>query len=159
MERAGRGAVSFQLTPGAEAAEPNPIAAQPLALPTFHRDSIGGKRKNKQRFLLVQSIITTSNCTCRLFTMKLLEAGQLKGLQDVYTKVEAHLAEASSDPPNLPYRSKYMALEELARMRDIVTELGDGEHQSAISSFLLAKVDMNVPTSVVIVTGLAMLVL
>ena len=89
--------------------------------------------------------------------MKLLEASQLKGLQDVYTKVEAHLAEASSDPPNLPYRSKYMALEELGRMRDIVTELGDGEHQSAISSFLLAKVEMNVPTSVV--TGLAMLVL
>ena len=76
--------------------------------------------------------------------MKLLEVGQLKGLQKGYTKVQAHLADASSDPPNLPYRSKYMALEELARMRDLVTELGEGEHQSAISSFLLTKVEISV---------------
>ena len=76
--------------------------------------------------------------------MKLLEIGQLKGLQEGYTKVQAHLADASSDPPNLPYRSKYMALEELARMRDLVTELGEGEHQSAISSFLLTKVEISV---------------
>ena len=73
--------------------------------------------------------------------MKLLDVGQLKGLQEAYTKVQTHLAEASSDPPNLPYRSKYMALEELARMRDLVTELGEGEHQSAITSFLLTKVE------------------
>ena len=76
--------------------------------------------------------------------MKLLEVGQLKGLQEGYAKVQAHLADASSDPPNLPYRSKYMALEELARIRDLVTELGEGEHQSAISSFLLTKVEISV---------------
>ena len=74
--------------------------------------------------------------------MKLLEVGQLKGLQEAYTKVQTHLAEASSDPPNLPYRSKYLALEELTKMRDLVTELGEGEHQSAISSFLLTKVEI-----------------
>ena len=74
--------------------------------------------------------------------MKLLEVGQLKGLQEAYTKVQAHLATASSDPPNLPYRSKYLALEELTKMRDLVTELGEGEHQSAISSFLLTKVEI-----------------
>ena len=75
--------------------------------------------------------------------MKLLEVGQLKGLQEAYTKVQAHLAAASSDPPNLPYRSKYMALEELTKMRDLVAELGEGEHQAAISSFLLTKVEIN----------------
>ena len=80
--------------------------------------------------------------------MKLLEVGQLKELQEGYTKVQAHLADAPSDPPNLPYRSKYMALEELARMRDLVTELGEGEHQNAISSFLLTKVKIRASGSV-----------
>ena len=72
--------------------------------------------------------------------MKLLQEEQLQKLQEGHTKVQTHLAEAPSDPPNLPYRSKYLALEEIARLRDLVSALGEGEHQNAISSFLLTKV-------------------
>ena len=68
-----------------------------------------------------------------------MEAAQLAPLQEHLATMTSLLAQAASDPPTLPYRSKYLALEEVARMQELLEGMGEGEVQAAISAHLLCQ--------------------